>query len=57
MLKEVVKFEIRISDELGTQVLEIYDPENVEANVRRFALKYGISGEEQIAKLMRVVKK
>ena len=53
----MIKFEIRINDEYGTQTLEVFDQNNIEGTVRRFALKFGISGEEQIAKLMRVVKK
>jgi len=42
----LTRFEIRVNDEVGKRMLEIYDFLDIEGSVRRFALLYGIQGEE-----------
>lgn len=42
----LTRFEIRVNDEVGKRMLEIYDFLDIEGSVRRFALLYGVQGEE-----------
>lgn len=56
-LAKVFKFEIHIDKEFGTQVLEIYNKDNVKENIERFALKYGIRSQSKINKLTKRVRK
>ena len=53
---KLIKFEIFVDDNVGTQLIEINDSKHIGEHVERFALKFEIRSKTKINKLKKYIK-
>lgn len=54
--RKIIKFEIHVDQNIGTQEIEIFDKKLISENVDRFALKFGIRSKSKVQKLKKYIK-